>query len=464
MRALLRGHAATVLVAALSAAFGVGLLATIRVLTIAAAANPVVGELGSAGLLLEMIAYVFMALSIYVAAIVTTNTVATIVTGRVREIALVRLLGASAQRERGQIAREGLAAGTLGAAIGTAGVWVLAGALILVGEGTGVLPSGPTYAFLGPDMIVPVLAVILTTWLAAWIGSRRVLSVTPVEALAASVPADPAAADRRGRAVAAWVLGGGGAVLLALGALVGQLTPFGVFIGILGGILSFTGIMLGAGRFIPPILALVGRAFGRDAATVLGTRNALRHPERSARAAIGLVIGVALVTMFVVAGMTSNAIIYQRMTAEWGTSAPLDSTFATFTSILAFLVGFSALIAGVGLVNTLTVGVLQRTREFGLVRALGLSRGQLRRTISVEAVQLAVTAVLVGFVLGIAYGWAGAQAMFGSQQVLGLVGPIVPWWLVAGVVVVAGVLALAGSLIPARRAMRLVPVEALAVE
>src|SRR3546814_12325314 len=71
----------------------------------------------------------------------------------------------------------------------------------------------------------------------------------------------------------------------------------------------------------------------------------------------------------------------------------------------------AAIIAAVGLVNSLTVGVLQRTREFGLVRALGLSRGQLRGTISVEAVQLTLVAVVLGFALGVLYGWVGAVSL-----------------------------------------------------
>lgn len=465
MSALLRGHTATVLVAALAAAFGVTLLGLIRILVLATTAAIAGAGIDEAPIMLTILAYVFLAIAIYVAAIVTTNTVATIVAGRVREIALVRLLGAAAARERGRIAREGLAAGAVGAAVGVAASFLLLAAFVLIGEATALLPSGQTYAFVVPDMIIPVVAVVLTTWLAAWIGSRRVLAVTPIEALGAAVPADPAhAAGSRAKAAVAIVLGGGGALLLALGSVVGQMSPLGVLIGIAGGIASFTGLMLGAAFVIPALLALVGRALGHDAATLLGVRNATRHPERSARAAIALVIGVALVTMFVVAGMTANAILYQRMEDRWGTTAPLDPAFGMIMSVLAILVGFSAVIAAVGLVNTLTVGVLQRTREFGLVRALGLSRGQLRRTISVEAVQLALTAILLGFAVGTAYGWAGAQAMFGSFQVFGPVPPVVPWWLVLGVIGVAAVLALVGSLVPARRALRIVPVEALAAE
>ena len=224
--------------------------------------------------------------------------------------------------------------------------------------------------------------------------------------------------------------------------------------------------MLGSARVIPPLLALVGRLLGRDPAAVLGTRNALRHPERSARAAIALVIGVALVTMFVVAGMTAREIALRAAAASLGErgAAMIDAALAPMMSIIAFLVGYSAVIAAVGLVSTLTVGVLQRTREFGLVRALGLSRAQLRRTISVEAVQLAATSVLLGVALGIGYGWIGAQSLLGAQQSTGLVVPVVPWWLLVALVAVVAVLSLAGSLVPARRAVRIPPVEAIAVE
>jgi len=461
MRALLRGHAATVLVAALAAAFGVALLGAIQILTIALAAA--IGPLGSMAIVLDIMALVFVAITIYVAAIVTTNTVATIVAGRIREIALVRLLGASARSQRIRIAREGLAAGGLGALIGTAAACALLAAFVLIGEASALLRAA-TYAFLVPAMALPVVAVVLTTWLAAWLGSRRVLVVTPVEALGAAVPAEPAARSRRGRAAAAWILVGGGALLLALGALVGQSTPFGVLIGIVGGILSFTGVMVGSVLFVPPLLALVGRAFGRGPAATLGVRNALRYPERSARAAIGLVIGVGLVTMFTVAGLTANEITRQRAAVEFGESAGMDGVFAMLLGILAVLVGFSAVIAAVGFVNTLTAGVLQRTREFGLVRALGLAARQLRATISIEAAQLAATAIVSGFLLGVAYGWAGAQALFGAVQVAGLVPPVVPWWLAAALVGAAALLALVGSLVPARRALRIVPVEALAAE
>ena len=94
------------------------------------------------------------------------------------------------------------------------------------------------------------------------------------------------------------MIGGG---LLALGILAGLVTPLGVVIAFVGGILSFTGLALGATLVMPPVLRLVGRAFGSSATARLAAENAMRYPERSSRMAIGVVMGVTLVTMFAVA-------------------------------------------------------------------------------------------------------------------------------------------------------------------
>ena len=133
--------------------------------------------------------------------------------------------------------------------------------------------------------------------------------------------------------------------------------------------------------------------------------------------------------------------------------------------VFSVLIGFSALIAAVGMVNNLSLSVLQRTRELGLLRALGFTARQLRAMIRVESAQLVIASILVGFTLGIAYGWAGAQSMLGSiSGSPRLILPVVPLWLLGVVVVVAAVLTVAASIIPARRATRIAPVVALAVD
>lgn len=124
------------------------------------------------------------------------------------------------------------------------------------------------------------------------------------------------------------------------------------------------------------------------------------------------------------------------------------------------LLGISVLIAMVGVGNTLSLSVLERTRESALLRAIGLTRGQLRLTVAVEALILSAVGAVVGCALGIAYGWAGARALLAGRTVI----VSVPWdrlGMVVGIALVAGLLA---SVLPSRRAARVAPAVALAAE
>src|SRR5690606_8651884 len=103
------------------------------------------------------------------------------------------------------------------------------------------LLSGAPEAFtlVQPGVLVPVVGVALTTWLAAHIGSRRVLTVTPLQALGGSVERTHEEVSRRvGRNVGSLVLLISGAALLVLGVLLGLVTPLGVVVAFFGGVLS----------------------------------------------------------------------------------------------------------------------------------------------------------------------------------------------------------------------------------
>jgi putative ABC transport system permease protein len=141
----------------------------------------------------------------------------------------------------------------------------------------------------------------------------------------------------------------------------------------MSGVLSFTGLVLGADVIMPPALRLVGRVFGRSAPARLASENALRHPQRSSRATIGLVIGVTLITMFGVAVASFAQIIHAAQAAQPEEYAGTEQLLNGITAVFSVLIGFSGLIAAVGLVNNLSLSVLQRIRELGLLRALGFS-------------------------------------------------------------------------------------------
>lgn len=462
MRGGIREHAATVVVSALSSLFAVTLILMTGIG--AAALDPSLAEeSGTFRLVLLMVSFIFIVIALYVGAIVTANTFATIIAGRMRSIALLRLIGATANRVRSRVAGEGLLMGAVGALIGFALAEALCAVVALIGPAWGWLPAGRDYRLFDPLTIGAVLVVVLTTWIAAWAGSRRVGTVSPIAATGAAVELSPEAArGRTGRSVWALILLIIGAALLALGLLLSMATPFALLVSFFGGLFSFTGIAIGAHLVMPPILRLAGRMFGGGPTGALAAANTLRFPERSARSTIGLVIGVTLVTMFAVALESYRTMTLAAFDNDPAMAAALDQTLAITTAIFTGLVGFSALIAAVGLVNTLSLNVMQRTRELGLLRALGFTGAQVRRMVMAESAQMTIAALGSGLLLGVFYGWAAAQSLLGSQ--IGLAAPSVPWPVIVGVVVFGVALALAAAAAPSRRATRVSPVAVLAID
>ncbi len=135
----------------------------------------------------------------------------------------------------------------------------------------------------------------------------------------------------------------------------------------------------------------------------------------------------------------------------------IDLMLLVVTGLLAIAV----LIALIGVANTLSLSVLERTRENALLRALGLTKRGLRGMLALEAVLVAGVAALIGVALGGLYGWLGAQSALGGFTA---VVPNLPWLQLLLVVAVAAAAGLAASVVPARRAAKLSPVEGLATD
>jgi putative ABC transport system permease protein len=124
------------------------------------------------------------------------------------------------------------------------------------------------------------------------------------------------------------------------------------------------------------------------------------------------------------------------------------------------LLALAIIVAVLGVVNTLALSVVERTREIGLMRAIGLSRRQLRRMIRLESVVIALFGALLG--LGLGMGW-GATA----QKLLALEGLNVldiPWTTIIGVFIGSAFVGLFAALIPAFRAGRMNVLNAIATE
>lgn len=463
MRMRLGDYTASILVTMLSSAFGVLLLQGTSVLTTIISGDDI-AQKESVQVALSLVSIIFFAIAVYVGGVVTANTVGTVIAGRTRVIALYRLVGASASSLRRAVAADGLLVGVVGSVLGLAVASILTPVSVSIGVATDAIPSA-RYDLFPVILAVPVLAVVLVTWLASWVGSRRILEVTPIQAGAAAVePSREDIASHPVRNAGAFILIGVGVLLLAGGIALGMVNMLGVLVAMLGGILSFTGVVLGAPLFLPAILRSTGRMLGSGPAAKVAAANAVRNPARSTRATIGVVIGVTLVTMFAVASQGYVDMIMKGREAYPADYQGIDETLAVTIGVFAVLFGFSALIAAVGMVNNLSLSVLQRTREIGLLRALGFTRTQIRRMILAESVQMTVAAVGFGLVLGILYGWAGAQSLLGSILGGGFMLPSVPWLVVLGAIVAAAALSTAASIAPSRRATRISPVAALAVE
>ncbi len=137
-------------------------------------------------------------------------------------------------------------------------------------------------------------------------------------------------------------------------------------------------------------------------------------------------------------------------------SAMLGNLLGLVTALLALAI----IIALLGIANTLALSVVERTRELGLLRAIGMRRGQLAQMIAAESAIIAVIGAALGIALGLGLGTALAYAVTRAQQPTVVVpaGQVVAF---AAAAVLAGV---AASVAPARRAARLNMLDAIASE
>lgn len=130
-------------------------------------------------------------------------------------------------------------------------------------------------------------------------------------------------------------------------------------------------------------------------------------------------------------------------------TGPLD----TFLAIVYGLLGLAIVIALIGIANTLTLSVLERTKEIGLLRAVGMSRRQLRRTIVGESVIISLFGTLLGLIVGIVFSLALSVVIAADSPGLFRYNlPVVQLVVITVVAALAGVLA---AVLPAWRASRL---------
>lgn len=126
--------------------------------------------------------------------------------------------------------------------------------------------------------------------------------------------------------------------------------------------------------------------------------------------------------------------------------------------ILYALLSLAVVIAVLGIVNTLTLSVIERRQEIGMLRAVGTQRRQVRTMITLESVQMTVYGAILGVLLGLGLGWAFLTVL----EAKGLTTIVVPWPLILTVLAGSFVVGLLAAVWPAGRAAKTPPLDAIA--
>ncbi|MFT4085959.1 MAG: FtsX-like permease family protein [Gordonia sp. (in: high G+C Gram-positive bacteria)] len=408
---------------------------------------------GAAGVVLDVVSSVFIGIALFVSAIVIANGVDTVVAGRTRQLTLLRLIGASGKQLRASMIRAVARVAAVGAGVGLLVGVAIVGVLRAILRGRDLIPD-VHYTALPGGAVASALAVIATAIVATAVGTRRSLGA---QALHGARPV-----DSRLRAVFAALLSAAGVVALVGACLLGEHgdSPAGFLAAFVGAVLLGVGVLIGAPMFLPRLVALAGRLGGPGSAALVARKNAVSDPRRTTRSTIGLLIGVTLITT-IAAGMH----VLTASVDSWTGLTPhqVEETrqmLQTTSAILIALIAISAVIAGVGFVSTMSLTVIARTREIGILRAMGFTGRQIRQMITLEALALSGTAATVGLILGVVLGAVGSQSIIGSVTsgfVIGL-----PWPALTAIVAATAVVVLVASLPPSRRAVAVHPTAALA--
>lgn len=271
---------------------------------------------------LEVVANAFGALSLVVGTIMVSTTFAILLAQRRRQIALMRMIGASTRQVRRGLLIEAILVGAIGAVLGVA-----------VGFGAALAVSALSGS-LGFGLIVPWAAVavafglgVLATVIAAWVPVRRAMRVSPMEAIR-----DSALTQTRTHSTAR-VIGCLVAVLAGIGATVATFfaagNAFPVALG--AGVVLSVGILASSPLFVPPLLRGLGAVVRRwGPIPRLAVSNATRNASRSAATATALMLAVGLVVMLQVATATTKAAAQADMNDRY----PLDVSVTALTGPL----------------------------------------------------------------------------------------------------------------------------------
>ena len=245
---------------------------------------------------LNIVLYFFAGVALFVGGFLILNSFSMTVAQRLRELGMLRTLGASRQMLRRSVLLEAAALGVIGSALGLLlGAGMAVGLLALI-KGLGI-PVGDV-VFAPGSIIAAVLLGVLATLLGAWIPARRAAAVSPIAA-AQGAPAGVGRASKRRIAL--------GVALYVPGALWGgdfwfnnsNPTTLSTIGGIAMTMAMFVGMVLAAPAIITPLIGLLARPLRRIAPTGgrLAADSTRRNPGRTAATAVALTIGLSVIVV-----------------------------------------------------------------------------------------------------------------------------------------------------------------------
>jgi putative ABC transport system permease protein len=267
----------------------------------------------------------FGAIALLVGTFIIYNTFSMLIAQRVRELALLRAIGASRRQVNRSVLTEAVAVGLAGSVVGiVAGIGLAYGLRGLLNTFNAGLPSGSLQ--LQPRTVFVSLAVgVVVTVFSAYAPARRAARTPPVAAMREELVSTGTSLRRR-TAIGA-VFG-----LLGIAALVGGGTVSGGggaagLIGI-GALLLVLGVLLGAPALSKPVVTALGTVVARPFGTVgrLSRTNAVRNPRRTAATAFALTLGLMLVSAIAVFGASAkasiNRLVDNSVTADYVLTGP----------------------------------------------------------------------------------------------------------------------------------------------
>ncbi|MFG3550414.1 ABC transporter permease [Streptomyces sp. NPDC047725] len=142
-------------------------------------------------------------------------------------------------------------------------------------------------------------------------------------------------------------------------------------------------------------------------------------------------------------------------------SSEIAKMFTLMLNMLYGLLAMAVIVAVLGVINTLAMSVFERSQEIGMLRAIGLDRGGIKRMVRLESLVISLFGGVLGIGLGVFFGWAAGELMGSSMATYELV---LPWGRMAVFLLLAAVVGVLAALWPARRAARLNMLQAIKAE